>query len=179
LDTPAIPPIDAEPASSGAPGGPGGNASPRRGFRAGLQTRFLLTFGIIIVGLVTATVAFVVRNQTQSLLKATRDRGISIARAIAWLSTPSLLSYNYVALGQAAYRSQTSAEIEYVVIYDKEGQIAADSREPNVFGQPPRGSADLLAHAAKEERWSYLPPSRPGGERLLEVVVPVYVEGDP
>ena len=155
---------------------PASSPRPRR-FRAGLQTRFLLTFGIIIVGLVTATVAFVVRNQTESLLKSTRERGFSVARSIAWLCTPSLLSYNYVALGQAAHRSQAAGEILYVVIYDKEGQIAADSREPNAFGQAPRGPADHQAHAAKEERWSYLAPDRPGRARLLEVVVPVYVEG--
>ena len=152
---------------------------PLRRFRAGLQTRFLLTFGVIIIGLMTATVAFVVRSQTQSLLKETRERGLAIARSIAWLSTPSLLSYNYVALGQAAHRSEMASEILYVVIYDKEGQIAADSREPNTFGQPPRSPADLMAHAAKEEHWSYFPAQRPGGPRLLEVLVPVYVEGGP
>lgn len=156
------------------------NASPPvRRFRTGLQTRFLLTFGIIIVGLMTATVAFVVRSQTQSLLKQTRERGVAIARSIAWLSTPSLLSYNYVALAQAAHRSEMDGEILYVVIYDKEGQIAADSRDSNTFGQPPRSPADLAAHAAKEERWSYLEAQRPGGPRMLEAVVPVYVEGGP
>ena len=152
---------------------------PPRRFRAGLQTRFLLTFGIIIVGLMTATVAFVARSQTQSLLKETRERGLAVARSIAWLSTPSLLSYNYIALGQAAHRSEMDAEILYVVIYDKEGQIAADSREPNAFGQPPRSPADLLAHAAKEEHWTYLPAQRAGAPRMLEVLVPVYVEGGP
>ncbi|HEY7728057.1 MAG TPA: HAMP domain-containing protein, partial [Candidatus Eisenbacteria bacterium] len=157
---------------------PDASPPPRR-FRAGLQTRFLLTFGIIIIGLMTATVAFVVRSQTESHIKETRERGLAIARSIAWLSTPSLLSYNYVALGQAAHRSEKDAEIVYVVIYDKEGQIAADSREPNTFGQPPRSPADLLAHATKEEGWSFLPPLRPGGPRLLELTVPVYVEGGP
>jgi PAS domain S-box-containing protein len=174
LGIPATPPTGAAPASS-AP--TGAAPPPPRWFRAGLQTRFLLTFGVIIVGLVTATVVFVVRNQTHSLLEATRDRGLSVARSIAWLSTPSLLSYNYVALGQAAHRSQAAAEILYVIIYDKEGLIAADSREPNAFGQPPRGSSDVAAHAAREERWSYLPAERAGRPRLLEVTVPVYVEG--
>jgi PAS domain S-box-containing protein len=126
---------------------------------------------------VTATVVFVVRNQTASLLNATRERGLAVARSIAWLSTPSLLSYNYVALGQAAHRSQAASEILYVVIYDKEGMVAADSRSPNAFGQRPRRPSDVLAHAAREERWSYLPAERPGGSRLLEVTVPVYVEG--
>jgi PAS domain S-box-containing protein len=157
---------------------PDASPPPRR-FRAGLQTRFLLTFGVIIVGLMTATVAFVVRSQTQSLLKETRERGFAIARSIAWLSTPSLLSYNYVALGQAAHRSEMDPEILYVVIYDKEGQIAADSRAPNTFGQPPRSPADLAAHLAKEERWSYLSAQRTGGTRMLEALVPVYVEGGP
>jgi PAS domain S-box-containing protein len=128
----------------------------------------------------TTTVTFVVRSQTDSLLHSIRERAFAISRSIAWLSTPSLLSYNYVALAQAAaHRSQMDAEILYIVIYDKEGLIAADSRVPNAFGLPPRGPADVLAHAALEERWSYIAPTFAGGPRLFEVVVPVYVEGGP
>ena len=100
-----------------------------------------------------------------------------MARSIAWLSTPSLLSYNYIALNQAASRSQAGSEIAYVVIYDKEGQIAADSRAQNSFGQPPRDAADFKAQAAREERWSFIEPSRPGEGRVLEILLPVYVEG--
>jgi PAS domain S-box-containing protein len=167
-----------DPQSPTTDAAPDASPPPRR-FRAGLQTRFLLTFGVIIIGLMTATVAFVVRSQTESLMKQTRERGLAIARSIAWLSTPALLSYNYIALGQAASRSEMDAEILYVVIYDKEGQIAADSRVPNTFGQPPRSPADLMAQAAKEESWSYLSAERPGAPRVLEVLVPVYIEGGP
>ena len=81
---------------------------------------------------------------------------LTVERNIAWLSTPSLLAYNYVALNQAASRSQEGSEIAYVVIYDKEGMIAADSRNENSFGNPPRDSADFLAHATREERWRFL-----------------------
>ena len=112
-------------------------AAPRRP-RAGLQARIFLTFGIIVVGLVAAAVTFFVRSESDSLLRETRKRGFAVARSIAWLSTPSLLSYNDIALNQAARRSQAGGEIAYVVIYDKEGQIAADSRVRNSFGQPPR-----------------------------------------
>ncbi len=196
METPAPHPISATPAgsppqegagpASGGAGPAAADAAPAAGsrgawrFRAGLQTRFLLTFGVIIVGLVATTVTFVVRSQTSSLRHSIRERAFAISRSIAWLSTPSLLSYNYVALAQAAaHRSQMDAEILYIVIYDKEGQIAADSRLPNSFGLPPRARADLRARVAREEDWSYLPPEHPGGPRLLEVLVPVYVEGGP
>ena len=74
---------------------------PRRP-RAGLQARIFITFGVIVVGLVSAAVTFFVRSETDSLLRETRKRGFAVARSIAWLSTPSLLSYNYIALNQAA-----------------------------------------------------------------------------
>lgn len=151
-------------------------SGPRRP-RAGLQARIFITFGVIVVGLVTAAVTFFVRSETDSLLRETRKRGFAVARSIAWLSTPSLLSYNYIALNQAASRSQAGSEIAYVVIYDKEGQIAADSRSQNSFGQPPRDAADFAAQSAREERWSFIEPRRPGGARLLEILLPVYVEG--
>jgi PAS domain S-box-containing protein len=149
---------------------------PRRP-RAGLQARIFITFGVIVVGLVTAAVSFFVRSETDSLLRETRKRGFAVARSIAWLSTPSLLSYNYIALNQAASRSQAGSEIAYVVIYDKEGQIAADSRSENSFGQPPRDAADFAAQSIREERWSFIEPRRPGGARILEILLPVYVEG--
>src|SRR5262249_49745304 len=95
----------------------------------------------------------------------------------AWLSTPSLLSYNYVALNQAASRSQEGSEIAYVVIYDKEGMIAADSRSENSFGNPPRDLSDHFAHATREERWRFLPPRKPGDARLRGIFLPVYVQG--
>jgi PAS domain S-box-containing protein len=150
--------------------------APRRP-RAGLQARIFLTFGIIVVGLVAAAVTFFVRSESDSLLRETRKRGFAVARSIAWLSTPSLLSYNYIALNQAARRSQAGGEIAYVVIYDKEGQIAADSRVRNSFGQPPRDADDYAAHAVREEQWKFIPPAAPGRPRVLEILLPVYVDG--
>jgi PAS domain S-box-containing protein len=147
----------------------------RRG--GGLQARIFLTFGVVVVGLVLTAVTFFVRSEADSLLRETRKRGFAVARSIAWLSTPALLSYNYIALNQAASRSQAGSEIAYVVIYDKEGQIAADSRTPNSYGQPPRDPADYRAHEAREEKWSFIDPRRPGESRILEILLPVYVEG--
>jgi PAS domain S-box-containing protein len=148
-----------------------------RPMRGGLQARIFIMFGIIVVGLVTAAVTFFVRSESDSLLRETRRRGFAVARSIAWMSTPSLLSYNYIALNQAADRSQAGSEIAYVVIYDKEGQVAADSRVENSFGQPPRDASDYSAQAAREERWSFIEPRRPGDARILEILVPVYVDG--
>lgn len=146
-------------------------------FWRGLQARIFLTFAVVVVALVAAAVTFIVRSESESLQRETRKRGIAVVRNIAWLTTPSLLSYNYVALNQAASRSQKGSEIAYVVIYDKEGMIAADSRNDNSFGNPPRDAADFLAHATREERWRFLSPSRPGDSRLLEIFLPVYVQG--
>jgi len=145
--------------------------------RAGLQAKIFVTFGLIVVGLVAAAVTFFVRSEADSLLRETKKRGFAVARSIAWLSTPSLLSYNYIALNQAARRSQAGSEIAYVVIYDKEGQIAADSRSENSFGQPPRDAADFSAQSARQERWTFIDPQRPGQSRILEILLPVYVEG--
>ncbi len=150
--------------------------APRRR-RTGLQTRIFVTFGIIVVALVAASVTFLVRSESDSLLRETRKRGFAVARSIAWLSTPSLLSYNYIALNQAARRSQAGGEIAYVVIYDKEGQIAADSRVRNSFGQAPRDAADYASQVVTEEQWKFIPSATPREPRILEILLPVYVEG--
>ena len=151
-------------------------ADPPGGRRFGLQARIVLTFGLIVVGLVSVSLIYVVRNQSESLLDQTREKGFAIAHSIAWLSTPSLLSYNYVALSQAASRSRGGAEVTYVVIYDKEGQIAADSRERNSFGHAPREAADITAVKTREDKWMIVPPARNGESPIIEFLVPVYVE---
>ncbi len=153
------------------------SVDPPAGRRFGLQARIVLTFGLIVVGLVGVSLVYVVRNQSESLLEQTREKGFALAHSIAWLSTPSLLSYNYVALSQAATRSRGGAEVAYVVIYDKEGQIAADSRERNSFGHAPREPADMKALQAREDRWMIAPPTRQGEASVIEFLVPVYVEG--
>ena len=152
------------------------SVDPPAGRRFGLQARIVLTFGLIVVGLVGASLAYVVRNQSDSLLGQTREKGFALAHSIAWLSMPSLLSYNYVALSQAATRSRGDAEVAYVVIYDKEGQIAADSRERNSFGHPPREPADMTAMEAREDQWMIVPPAQNGDAPVIEFLVPVYVE---
>jgi PAS domain S-box-containing protein len=152
------------------------SADPPIGRRFGLQARIVLTFGLIVVGLVSVSLIYVVRNQTDSLLDETREKGFAVAHSIAWLSTPSLLSYNYVALSQAASRSRGAAEVTYVVIYDKEGQIAADSRERNSFGHPPREISDITAVKARDDKWIIVPPPRTGEAPIMEFLVPVYVE---
>ena len=149
---------------------------PPGGRRFGLQARIVLTFGVIVVGLVAVSLAYVVNNQSKSLLAGTREKGFAIAHSIAWLSTPSLLSYNYVALSQAATRSLVDGEVTYVVIYDKEGQIAADSRERNSFGHPPRERADVMAHEARADRWVIVDSRKPNVAPVMDFTVPVYVE---
>ena len=152
------------------------SVDPPAGRRFGLQARIVLTFGLIVVGLVGVSLVYVVRNQSESLLDQTREKGFTLSHSIAWLSTPSLLSYNYVALSQAATRSRGDAEVAYVVIYDKEGQIAADSRERNSFGHPPREPADMEAIKTREDRWMIAPPTLQGDAPIIEFLVPVYVE---
>ena len=74
------------------------------------------------------------------------------------------------------YAIRSYYEIAYVVIYDKEGMIAADSRYENLFGNPPRDTADFAAHAAREETSRIVSPARANDPRILEILQPVYVD---
>jgi PAS domain S-box-containing protein len=65
--------------------------------------------------------------------------------------------------------------VAYVVIYDKEGQVAADSRERNSFGHPPRERADAEAVKTREDRWMIVPATRQEGAPVIDFLVPVYV----
>jgi PAS domain S-box-containing protein len=55
--------------------------------------------------------------------------------------------------------------------------IAADSRHQNLFGLPPRDRDDDRAHAARQESSQILAPTRTDQPRILEITLPVFVQG--
>ena len=114
--------------------------------RTTIQRRLTLLFGITIV-LVVALVGWLVSRQmsTEMLLQAKRT-GIALAAGIASSSSNDFYNYNYVALEQNAEEAARDPEIAYVVLYDKEGTVAAFSGQgkPDVEKAfPPLNEKDL------------------------------------
>lgn len=153
----------------------------RRPYRIRLQTRFMLYFTTLIVAIMTLVVVIVEKRSGETIVKQAEKRGLSIARNLAAVSQPSLVTYNYVALTQNAERAKREEEgIAEVIILNKEGRVAAYSQHSDRQGTVLNDPVSERAAAARGELVApvELPrEDRPGlVERGLDIAVPVYIE---
>ena len=89
-----------------------------------LESSFAIASALLVVFVVGAALA-VVRGRLQNVLyQGMQARGYSVAQSIGAVTAPSLLAYNYVALETAAKNAVEDPNLAYVVIHDKEGQLA-------------------------------------------------------
>ncbi|MEE8546582.1 MAG: ATP-binding protein [bacterium] len=102
--------------------------------RTTLQRKLTLLFGVIIVAVVLAVGGITVYESRKMLIEQARRTGVALAGNIAAAASNDFFNYNYIGLEQKAEEAAREPEVAYVILYDKEGQVAAYS------GQ---GSADL------------------------------------
>jgi signal transduction histidine kinase len=158
---------------------------PAQGQRSALATRFILSYCALLLAFAVPVVVLVEARLSQALRAQSRERGLSIARNLAAMSEPSLVSYNRLALAQDAARARRQQPgVAEVVILDKEGRVAAHSDGTANDGLPlPRdASLDRAAAALGELVEASSVPAADGSarrERGLDVSVPVYLEGSP
>jgi signal transduction histidine kinase len=151
--------------------------------RRALATRFILSYCVLLLAFAVPVVVLVEARLAQMLREQSQERGLSIARNLAALSEPSLVTYNRLALAQDAARARRQLPgVVEVVVLDKEGRVAAHSERTGRDGAP----ADLdpgleRAAAASGERIESVAVRAADGsgrlERGLDVSVPVYLEG--
>ena len=147
----------------------------------GLQGRFVLSFGAIVVALMTIVIAVVDHRQSTVMLELTQMRGVAIANSIAAVVRNTLLSYDYVSLQQMAETATHEDGILYVVILDKEGKVAGHSGRPDRQGQrdnDPMSRRALTFDGVAIQRLDRLEDGPRRGP-YLDIAVPVHVEGTP
>jgi PAS domain S-box-containing protein len=142
--------------------------------RRRLEHSFAVTTTLLVILVIGAT-TFVVHNRVLSALKrGLTDRGLAIANSIGAVATPSLLAYNYAALQIAAEGAVEDPALLYVVIHDKEGEIAGvagSTLYSSFFPSLPEEVAGSMS------RQVTLVKENGEAKPVLEAVVPVMVEG--
>jgi PAS domain S-box-containing protein len=140
-----------------------------------LEQSVSISTAFLVLVLIGASMAVVENRVKANMRRGLEARGEAIARSIGAVATPSLLAYNYAALQMAAEGAAGNEGVVFVAIHDKEGVLAG------VAGRAPIGAemaADVLL-AGNETR--DVEVDRAGGkgkpERVVEVSVPVHVEG--
>jgi signal transduction histidine kinase len=151
------------------------------GRRIRLRTRFTLYFTSLIVAIMAAVVLLVEQRLGQLIAKQAEKRGLSIARNLAAVCQPSLVTYNYVALTQHAERAKRQEEgIAEVIILNKEGRVAAYSEHGERQGTVLTDPVSLRAAAAHGELVVPVGIERADGsaeqDRALDIAVPVFIE---
>ncbi len=147
----------------------------KRFFKMPLRYRFVLSSTLLIIILMTLVAIFVEKRQRDTFFAEARKRAETIARNLAAVSTNYLISYNYIALKQNAERI-TDEDVVYVIILDKEGNVAAYSGRDDLQGRKLSDPVSLRAFGATQvllQETIYTEK----GLRVLDVAYPVFIEG--
>ena len=114
--------------------------------RITLRRRLTLLFGITIILVVTLVGGLVSRQMTREMFLQARRAGMALTGNIAANASNDFYNYNYVALEQKAEEAARDPEIAYVVLYDKEGTVAAFSGQGKPGAErtfPPLNDSEL------------------------------------
>jgi signal transduction histidine kinase len=154
--------------------------SPGPGRRSGLFRRFVVSYCLLLVVLWVPLFVLADVRMSEGLRDQARARGLAIARSLAALSQPSLVAYDTLAVAQGAARAKRQSGLTDVVVFDKEGRIAAHTEAGWRQGQVP--DEPELQRAARTPVVTIneveMAPATPGGQPSpgLEIVVPVYLD---
>ncbi len=140
--------------------------------RTTLRRRLTLLFGITIVFVVALVGWLVSRQMTKEMFLQARRAGAALAGSVAAAASNDFFNYNYVALEQKAEEAVRDPDVAYVILYDKEGGVAAFSGQ----GRLDRSSEVPALGAGETGREGVLITERlvtGDGQQGLDIVVPV------
>jgi signal transduction histidine kinase len=95
-----------------------------------LRTKLLLGTGSLVALVTVMVVVFVSRDMQLLIREETRIRGFAIAQLFGATNLNQLKNYDFWPIQQNANRAKSENDLIYVVVYDKEGRIAADTENP-------------------------------------------------
>jgi len=137
--------------------------------RRRLEESFAISTALTILVLIGA-VMFVVHSRVDGVLRrGLEERGLSIVRSIGATSINSLLTYNSAALQAAADGAYHDTSAAYVVIHDKEGEVAGAAGPGSAAERP----------IPRRQEWTSrdveLADGHGGQQTVLEVAAPVRI----
>jgi PAS domain S-box-containing protein len=140
-----------------------------------LQTRLILYSTALILILMTMIIILVEKRQSEIIQEEAKRRGMAIARNLASVSTNALLTYNYVVLQQNGENVALDEDIAYVIIHDKETQVAVYSQHDEKQGMILTDEVSRKALLTKEPLIQFTTSGEPK-IRILDIAVPVYIK---
>jgi PAS domain S-box-containing protein len=134
----------------------------------------LLWGTVLVIGLLMVSVLVVVeQRQRAAVIEEAERRGQVLARDLAAISQGPLLLYNFTHLEQNVARLATEDDVQYAIVLDHEGRVAAHSARQERVGLVLPGEVDRRAAAATEPLTQET-VSR-SGRAIYDFAVPVVV----
>ena len=130
----------------------------------------------LAISLTLALLLIVERRQRVLIVDQMKERGVTIATLLAAVSTKSLLTYNFVALGQDAAQTAQARDMLYAIILDRDGRVATYSGHHEQEGL-------VLSDAVSQQAahtMATLIQQVPRTQRIAQhydIAVPVFVPG--
>jgi two-component system sensor histidine kinase AtoS len=138
-----------------------------------LQAKLLWGTVLVICLLMVSVLIVVEQRQRTAVIEEAERRGQVLARDLAAISQGALLLYNFTALEQNVARLATEDDVEYAIILDSEGRVAAHSARLERVGLVPPGEVARRAAAATEPLKQ--DTVSPAGRAIYDFTVPVLV----
>lgn len=140
------------------------------GFFSSLRFKFAFVLALFSGVLVLGMMFLLEQDIRASLVRESIDKGVGIARGVAFNTEDPLLTGDDIALFSALKNALRSPGIQYAVIVDPKGQVRA-ADEVNLVGKPFHTFADsILIEQSTEYQVSR---HNSGGQAVLDLEVPI------
>lgn len=141
------------------------------------RTKLALMVNLLIIVLIAGSVVLVERRQRIAIVQEVEKRSLAMAEALESVTAADLVTYNYVSIEQSVLKFSKDPDLVYVVVLDKEGNVAAQF----LRDFPLRKILNQRAGDQKPNSPSVDQVQVPGTERetVYAVNLPVSVEGSP
>ncbi len=140
-----------------------------------VQAKLLWGTVLVICLLMMSVLIVVEQRQRTAVIEEAERRGEVLARDLAAISQSALLLYNFTALEQNVARLGAEQDVQYAIILDGEGRVAAHSARLERVGLVLPSEVDRRAATATTLLMQET--TTKGGRAVYDFAVPVIVQG--
>ena len=140
-----------------------------------LQSKLLWGTVLVICLLMAAVMAVVEHRQRTAVVDEAQRRGEVLARDLAAISQSPLLLYNFTALEQNVAQLAAEEDVQYAIVLDGEGRVAAHSARLERVGSVLAGEVDRRAAAAGQPLLQET--TTRSGQAVYDFAEPIIVQG--
>ncbi|ETX07632.1 ATP-binding protein [Candidatus Entotheonella palauensis] len=141
-----------------------------------LRAKFIMVIVIVQIAVMGLVIIVVEKRQRETILHASRQHALSIAKGFAAQSEGYLLSYNFVKLEQTANKTAAEESVAYTVVQMDDGTVAAYSGHQEKQGQTLEDPVSQRALHAEKPLIQEVTTAELKG-RGYDIAIPIFVEG--